>query len=488
LLFWTGTFGVPVLAAEPVERPAAADDPVNLPPAAAGEARAAPARLYDLGAGYSLTHNSNITRGTTPTPGCAAPPCAETTQQIFAGITYEERSAALNARLTGQVERRRFLNDVYQDDTGFFADGAGIWTIVPRHFTWSLEDSFREVPIDLADPDTPENRVKANSFSTGPEFSFRLGSGNVPVIGARYGRYDIEEIETLEPGLVDSERYTLYARWLRLVSPVTTLSLNYEGSRVDFDHPVPPVAQPTRFSQQDLFLRYELVLPYNRQMLDLGATRVVQYGNEALNRPELNRPLIRYFGQLSSRAESALRLTLYDQVSDTYSDMIRNVTSLTIPTIPTTPADAVAFSGTSGAVAADIYESRGGELILVDLRGLLAYSLQGYVRRIDYLNLSQDYEEKGGRASVTLLFSTSTQAYAFTQYRRRNFSFSGEEDADRDTRLGLIYRLGRSFTLTAEAGRMERESTSPANTYVDRQAMLVLGYSTGPLYSARSRR
>jgi hypothetical protein len=490
LLFWTGTVGAPAFCAEPVGGAPAAGDPAVVPPALGGEARSTPTRQYDFGVGYSLTYNTNITRSPTPTAGCAIPPCAETTEQIFAGITYEEHSAALNARLTAQAERRRFLTDVYQDDTGFFVDGAGIWTIVPRHFTWALEDTFREVPLDLAAPDTPANRAKANSFSTGPEFSFRLGPANVPVIGARYGRYDIEDVDSLEPGLVDSYRYTVYGRWLRLVSPLTTLSLNAEGSRIYFDYPVQPVAQPTSIRREDLFLRYELALPYNRQTLDLGATRVAQYGNEELNRPELNRPLLRYFGQLSVSAETALRLSLYDQVSDTYSDMIRNVTSLTIPTIPTTPADAAALSGTSAAAAADIYESRGGELVFVDLRGLLAYSLLGYVRRIDYLNLpqDQDYGEKGGRASVTLLFSPQAQAYAFSQYRRRNFSISNEQDTDRDTRVGAIYKMGPNFTITGEAGWMKRESTSPTDNYVDRQAMLILGYSTGPLYLARSRR
>jgi hypothetical protein len=434
--------------------------------------------LYDAGLGYSLTHNSNITRASEST-GCVNPPCAEWTEQLFGGFSYEERSAALNARLVAQAEKRRFIRNVYRDDTGFFLDGAAIWTILPRQFTWSFEDSFREVPVDLSAPDTPANRSKVNSLATGPDFALRLNPTNVSTVGIRYGRYLIQDAGSNLQGVGDNERYTAYARWLRQISTLTTASLNFETTRVYFD----PPAQFTGLFRQDLFFRYELVLPYNRQTIDIGGTRFAQNGGQ-----DLNRKLVRYFGQLSPTADSALRATLYDQISDTYTDMIRSVTSLTIPAMPTTQADAAAFSVPLNVAAGDLYRSQGGELVYVDLGGLFGYSLQGYVRRVDFANVPQDSREKGGRVSATLLFSVQAQAYAFTQYTRRTLSISNEQDTDRNTGLGVIYKLGSSLTAAVEAGQTERQSTVPTASFVDRRAMLLLGYSTGPLYSARPRR
>jgi hypothetical protein len=481
LLFWVGAGGAPVLAAESVGGVPAEDDPATVAPGPASDAPRLPGRLYDVGLGYSVTRNSNITGGSIA-PGCVSPPCTENTTQLFGGFAYQERNASLDARLVAQAEKRQFVRNAYRDDTGFFFDGAAVWTISPQLLTWAVEDSFREVPLDLNNPDTPANRSKANSFNTGPEFTFRVSSTNLPVIGIRYGRYVIQDTPSNFQGLGDNERYTTYARWLRQISKLAASSLNFETTRAYFDPPAPY----TSLSREDLFLRYELLLPYNRQIVDVGATRV------QFNGPEVSRPLVRYFGQLSPSAESALRVSYYNLISDTFSDMIRSVASLTIPTIPTTPADAAAFSAGSNTAASDIYRKEGGELIYVDLSRLSGYSLQGYVRRIDYLidNVTgpQDYQEKGGRVSATLLFSLETQAYAFAQYQKRTFSTSDVQQADRDTGLGASHKVGRNLTLTVEAGQTERRQSTATETAVNRRAMFLLGYSSGALYSARPRR
>ncbi len=419
---------------------------------------------YDFGLGYSLSHDSNIT-------GSSVDPRAEWTEQLFGGFGYEEHSAELNARLVAQAEKRHFVRNSFQDDTGFFLDSAAVWTISPRQFTWSVEDTFREVNLNPSAPDTPANRTKTNSLSTGPEFTFRVNPTDVPVIGARYGRFYVQG-----PG-GNNERYTLYTRWLHQISAPTAVSLNFEATRIQFA----PPAFYTDLSREDLFLRYDILSPHNRQTVDIGTTRLRQYGGQ-----ELNGRLARYTAQLTLTSQSALRAFLADQISDTYSDTIRAVISPTIPTIQTDAA-ALPFTG-SNVAAADVYHSRRGEFGYVNRGDQFGYSLQGYLRRVDYANLPQDYAEKGGRFSLSWLFSVQAQAYAFTQYMRRTFPGIDEQDADRNRGVGVTYKLGRSLSVTLEAGQTERQSTVQSATFVDRRALLVLGYSTGPLFLPRPRR
>ena len=420
---------------------------------------------YDVGLGFSLTHESNITK--TPDPR------ADRTEQLFAGLAYEERSAELYARLVAQVERRHFTYDTFPDDTGFFFNGTAVWTISPRQFTWSFEDVFEEVNLNLSSPDTPVNRTRTNSLSTGPEFTFNVNPANTPVVGARYGRYDVQL------GGGDNERYTLYARWLHLLSAPTTLSLNFVGSRIYF---VPPAPFYTDLSRGDLFFRYEFVSPFNRQTVDAGTTRVRQYGGQGLNGR-----LFRYSAEVALTSESAFRVFLADQFSDTYSD---TVVSFSIPTLPGIQGEATAAPLAAASVAAggDVYRSRRGELAYASRFESFGYILQGYVRSVDYQSLPQDYDEKGGRLSLSWLFSVEAQPYAFAQYMRRTFEISREQDTELRTGVGVAYRLSRSLTLTAEVGQEERQSNVPGVAYVDRRGMLLLGYSTGPLYSARPRR
>jgi len=152
-----------------------------------------------LGAGFLLAHDSNITR--------TADPRAEWTETWFAGVGYVGRTADLTARLLAQVERRHFIRNTYQNDTAYFLNGAAVWTIAPQQLSWTVEDFAGESVVNLTAPDTPANRTRTNSLSTGPEFTFRVDPTSMPVIGARYGRYDIQG-----PG--GNQRYTGYARWL----------------------------------------------------------------------------------------------------------------------------------------------------------------------------------------------------------------------------------------------------------------------------------
>ena len=422
---------------------------------------------YDAGLGLSLTHNSNITLS-------SVSPRAEWTEQLFGGIAYEETSTELYARVVAQVEKRRFLRNTYQDDTGFFLDSTAVWTISPRQFTWSFEDIFREAPISLSAPDTPTNRAKTNSLSTGPEFTFRVDPANMPIIGARYGRYHVQDAQVLG----ENERYVIYGRWVHQISAPTALSLNLMAARIYFD----PPAFYTDVLREDLFFRYEVLLPFNRQTVDAGTTRIAQYGGQ-----ELSGRLFRYSAQVGLTSESALRAFLADQISDTYTDTIQG---FTISTMPDMRGEAAAAPVAVASVAAggNVYHSQRGELTYANLGESFGYTLRGHLRRVDYVSVPQDYDEKGGTFSVSWVFSRETQANAFTRYMRRSFQSSGELDADRSKGAGVTYRLGRAFTLTAEAGQAERQSNVPGATYVDRRAMLLLGYSTGPLYSARSRR
>jgi len=424
---------------------------------------------YDYGAGFALAHDSNITRSSTD-------PRAEWTETLFAGIAYAERNVDLTARLLVQVERRDFVRNTYQNDTGYFVNGSAVWTIAPQQLSWMVDDVAGESLLSLTAPDTPANRVKTNSLSTGPEFTFRVDPTSMPVIGARYGRYDIQG-----PG--DNQRYMGYARWLYRLSEPEKLSLNYEAMRVDF---TPPSLFPN-FLRQDQFLRYERLSPLNSLILEGGTTHVQRYGGEATNGR-----VARVTGLHALTSESAVRLLLSDQISDPATDLIRGVTSATSTTTPATPTETVAAAPLAGSnvTTGDVYHSQRGELTYLAQGGRIRYTLQGYARRVNYaaLNQDQDYHEAGGRLTLTWIQTDATNIYAYTDYLKRTFPGLDERDTDRNSTLGVTYRLTPSLFVSAEGRRMERESNVSLQNFLDTRVMLLLGYSTGPLYGASSRR
>ncbi len=419
-----------------------------------------------MGAGFMLAHDSNITRTTDPR--------AEWTETRVAGVGYAERTADLTARLLAQVEKRDFVRNTYQNDTAYFLNGVAVWAIAPQQLSWTVEDFATESLLNLTAPDTPANRTRANSLSTGPEFTFRVNPTNVPVIGARYGRYDVQG-----PG--DNRRYMGYARWLHQLSEPEKLSLNYEATRVDF---TPPALYPN-FLRHDQFLRYERLSPPNSLIVEGGTTRVQRYGGE-----ETHGRLARVAVLHALTSESAVRLVLADQISDSATDLIRGVTSVTSPTTIATPSEAAAAAPVTGSnvTTGDVYRSQRGEVTYIAQSGRTGYTLQGYARRVDYATLDQDYREAGGGLALTWNQTDAVRIYASANYLKRIFPSLDERDTDRTGILGTNYRLTRSLAASVEVRLMERESNVPLASFLDRRVMLLLGYSTGPQYSAASRR
>jgi hypothetical protein len=272
-----------------------------------------------------------------------------------------------------------------------------------------------------------------------------------------------------------------YARWLHRLSEPEKLSLNYEVTRVDF---TPPALFPN-FLRHDQFLRYETLSPLNSLSLEGGTTRVRRYGGD-----QTNGRLARVAALHALTSETAVRLTLSDQISDSATDLIRGVTQATSTLTPGTPfesAAAVPIAG-SNVTAGDVYRSQRGELIYVAQGRRIEYNLLGYTRRVDFVTLDEDYREAGGRLALTWNQPGSVRIYAYADYLKRTFPSLQERDTERGNTLGVTYRLTSRLAFSAEGKIIERESNIPLQSFVDKRVMLLLGYSSGPLYVASSRR
>ena len=407
-----------------------------------------------FGVGLSLAHDSNIARVETG-------PQSEWTRALILGLFYRENTADVSARVLAQVERRHFYHHVFRDDTGGFLDGAVVWTISPRRLTWVSEDTYREIQLNITEPGTPANLTKANSLSTGPDFTFPFSSTNSAVIGGRYGRLDVQNSN------VDNRRYTAYVRGVHALSSQAKLSLNYEATRTYFE----PEAQAfAKVLREDWFARYENRSPINTTALDVGVSRVTQYGGDG---PQDSR-LARFSSSQRLSSQSTVRAALTDQVSDTYTDLLAGVTSPTAPR--ETPV--VVFNG-SNLATGDLYHSRRGELEYANDDGRFAYTLQGYARNVDFETLDQDYHEKGGTFLWSWTYSSDLRFNASTAYAKRTFPSMSREDTDRGSGASGSYRVNGRVTVALSAGRFARQSTAPNSSYADNQIMMILSYSTG---------
>ena len=421
----------------------------------------APAAEFAWGAGYAVSYDSNITRSAVPT--------SDWVSGMFGGILYREDTGTLKARLLAQVERRLYARDTFPDDSAMFLDLAAGWTISPQRLVWIVEDIYREARVDLAAADTPVNRTDTNTLITGPDLTLAAGGVNSFLLGARYGRFDIRG-----PG--DNQRYSGHARLLHRIWGAATVSLNYEAMVAYLT----PPALYTKASREDLFGRYEMreSSGTNVAVVDLGMTRSNREGGDEPQDgwPEMKGRLARF--QVSRRltSESSAHLSLADQVSDTFSDVLSR-SSFTVPT-----------------GAGDIYRSQTADLGYGVRGGRFGYTLQALARRVDYEQVPQDYSDGGARLELTWLPSVETRVTGSVEYVKRRFESTDATDPgspprtdhERTQRASLSHFLGRSVYAVLEGLRTNNSSSDPLSSFSNWRVMLSLGYSSGPAYGAQT--
>ena len=418
---------------------------------------------FDVGVGYFIAHSSNITQSQNA-------PIAEQTQAVIGGFAYVERTLELQAQLLAQAEWREYVHNTLNPNSAYYVNGAMLWTISPQQLFWSVADVASEVRVDPVAPDVPSNRTNANALSTGPDFTVRLTPTDAAAIGGRYGRFDTKR------ALGDNERYSAYARWLRQLGAQQALSLNYEATRVYF----PDATLYQRVFQEDWFLRFDSRFASTDSIsVDLGVTTVQRAGGE-----DVNGRLARLTLTRRITPTSTLKLSLTNQFSDPYIDLIGGVTSATAPT---ESAPATLDSGTI-LITDNVYRSKRRQFSYVNSDGRVRYTLRGYIRTVDFQQSASDQEERGGQLGWYWLYSNETQVYAYAAYFKRTFLDVALEDRENNFTVGVTYRVSRNLTITTEGERIERGSSTAGASFVENRAMLLLGYSTGPLYTVKSRR
>lgn len=433
--------------------------------AVVGWALAAPihAAQSDWGVGLAMVYNTNINRVETSGP-------SELTQVLGGGFAYTENSADLNARVYAQVNFRHFYRRTNTDDTIGILDGAIAWTILPQRLAWTVENVFRQLAVGVTAPIAPSNLTKSNTFSTGPDLTYPLNSTNTFALGARYGRFDVQDSNA------DTRRYTAYARGLHRISPQSTFSANFEAARVYFE----PGAQvfPDVY-RQDLFGRYDTQSGTGGLTIDVGTTSVTPTGGEKVSGNRLVRLTV--FEALSPR--SLIRLAYVDQVSDTYTDMLAGLSASTIG------REAVLAPTAVNIATSDLYDAKTGVLAYVNKgAGRFDFTLQGRRRQVDFATLDQDYHETGLRFEGNWVLSGATQLRAFADTARRTYDSFTRQDIESIFAVSMEFKLNRSVTLGAYTDRSARQSSVEGSSYVDNRIYLAVAYSAGGTYDFRSRR
>lgn len=408
---------------------------------------AAGASAAELNYGVALTteRSSNVRR---------APEVEqeETINSLLISARYRDILPTFRSEVSVSSERRDYQRDIFQDESLFQLDGTVVW-LPTQQFSWTVADSFRNVPVSQALPDTPANREDTNVFLTGPGVEWRITPADHLIAEARYGRFDAERSD------IDNDRHSAALRLRHRHSSLSEQSLNSEYLRVEFDNDL----NNTNYRRHDLFYRGRFRPSRNELTTDLGYTSI---DRDRLS--EVSGSLFRLTAARDITSSRRMGVSLSSQYSDTAIDLAPSG----ITTMPAPGAAEV----TSETLSGDIFYTKRGDIYLTSMEAPLPWTITAHASDIDYEESPSDVEEKGGSVTVSYVRTANLSFSIYSRYNRSDYAILDRVDRDVTNGTNVSLRLSRTLLLFLEGQRIERRSTDPLQSFKDDRVSLRLAY------------
>lgn len=422
-----------------------------------------PAKLFAgdtaYGLGYSSEYSSNITH-------VPVNEQKDWVNSVMAGVGYAENTPDLVARVLSEAQFNKYQH-VFGNETLFNLDSSAVWTVSPQRFNWSLQDVYRQLPIDPTVTETPANRENVNVVSTGPDFLLHLSPDQTLALGARYGNFYTSSTNT------DNNNASGYTRWLYQSTPRTTYSLNYEALDVNYKDDVANID----YKQQNLYFKADTRPSRSEYILDLGTSNISRDRHSG-ERDGMGR--LSWVREINP--ETNMGASAEADSSNTGADVLAASTTAAGP-VPV-PVPIVQ----PGAVTSDVYRTKRAQVFYTHHSSQFGTSLLVFDQNVDYQTLPDNNRQTGSNLLFSYYYSETFSTTLFGDYLKTKYTILVRRDIDRDAGLRFAYRVSRDILMTLEGRRTVRASTDPTSPFTDNRVLFTVLYSSGPVFQALSTR
>lgn len=370
-------------------------------------------------------------------------------------FNFKEEGASIELQARGELERRHYFGNQFDDETRSEFAGQLNWSLLPQRLNLVIEDYLSEEPIDFRGGRYPGNLQRVNVFLGGPSFYARLGDATRFQLDLRGVRTHAE----VAPDF-DSKRHSAAASLQRDLTPTSKASLNLISTKAEFDD-APTAVDYTR---NDGFVRYEGRLRKLEYELDLGRSR--------LNRDigaDPTTTIARATVQWQPNSRNRVRFRARHQFADQVQDLVVRLREPDESLVP----DLVDSS--SSLVSAGVYRQRDAELDYRYRGERVGLRVRPLYRELRYLDRTDaDRTEHGTFFQVDYRLRPLVTVFFTGSLRDRDFLNRNEVDRDRVYSLGLSYQMTRHWGWRAEAIRNERKSNVSDQVYKENAVFLTV--------------
>lgn len=383
----------------------------------------------------------------------------ETTHIALFGFALTEQSSAIKMDVRSLTEYRNYQNGVFDNDLLFNLNGDLNITFIPNRFDWVVRDYFRQGAPNRRLPETPSNRININTFSTGPDLKFRLGSVDSILASARYSDHYFEN------NLSDSERQLVSLSWMHQLINRGVVSATILAENVDFTESV----ANDDFTRNEIYASYLTTQGHSEIQIDMGSSIIDRDMGKDIN-GFLGR--LNWIRQLGENA--AFELAAYAQYTDSGLNLLNAGAS---PLQTTTLGNEQLSTGVyyDESIRATYRRGHMGN----------SYAIGTFARKEDYESVTTLDRKSYGvllDGERTLMARLVGNVHAsYTQY---DFDVSNEIQKVLEVGAGIDYRLSRHLNMAFDITRRSRDSNIAGFDYDENRALLTLYYGADP-YSYR---
>ncbi len=395
---------------------------------------------FRLGGTYSdnaARVNSNITSDTIVSAGL--------------WLDVSEITKRFDGWLKANIDHNVYTEDTFDDET--FASFAGVAEVqlMPRVFSWVVENRFGKLRTDPFQADTPTNRENVNRFSTGPNLNLRLGNVTVIRLDGRYKktRYEISDF--------DNDVLSGSISLIRMLSAARSISLNVTADRIEYDN-------------SDLYSNFDL------QSASLAIQSRVSRGelSAAIGVNQIHDNGITFDGSLANitwnrKISSASSFSLgYDQRFSESGDLFERYQEINKGNDTSLPVlgSANPLEISRGSVGYQ-FNKEGNALNFSFSRGQYDYETDDF--------LDRDVSEI--RFNVQKQLGAAWQVRIEARALRTEYDQSKREDDDLELSVTIRRQLTRALRVDFEVRRVERDSNAAGFDYEENRYTLQVAYS-----------
>jgi hypothetical protein len=403
---------------------------------------------YSLSAG--LSYSDNVERqGDTEE--------SETTAEAGLQMSLFNDDGRMHSDVGADLQFRHYTDDTSDDELVGGLDGLVTFWFAPERFGWVLQNSYGQSLIDARDVDVAGNRQSVNYFSTGPDIVFQLGDLTQLHLQGRWS--DVYYEESIE----DNTRITSNLALVRQLTDTSSVSLNGEHSRIEFDQSPPN----SDYDLHSVYLGYDARGARTTLQLQAGYSALHDYGDSS-DGPLLSLAITRKVG-----ARSTLTLDAGTGQTDTAEAFRRDYSIGGFE------------SGTSDAVVSqDPFQSDYASLGWQIEGARTGLSITADWRREDHeTDPTLDRDGVGAGMAVTRQVGPRTSARLSGSWNRQDFDTSGTDFDEWSAGLGVSWQFARGVSLTLDAfhfrGTGDTSAGAGQRDYDENRYTLRIGYSPG---------